>query len=286
MNPEVITFFHVPTSTATYLVKDPDSNHAVIIDSVLDYYQESGRTGTKTADNIITYIRDNGLTVDWILETHIHADHLSAAPYLQESFGGKIAIGNQVPVVQDVFSKIYNLDVDFLTDGSDFSELLGEGQTIQAGGMAITILNTPGHTPACVTYLVGDAAFVGDTLFMPDFGTARTDFPGGDASTLYKSIKRILSLPDETRVFTGHDYAPGGRDYAWESTVKEHNQINIHINNDITEDEFVKMRTDKDATLDMPVLILPSIQINIRAGQLPKPEDNGVAYLKIPMNQF
>jgi glyoxylase-like metal-dependent hydrolase (beta-lactamase superfamily II) len=286
MKPEVTTFFHVLTSTATYLVKDPNSEHAVIIDSVLDYDQKSGRTDTKTADEIIAYVRESELIIDWILETHVHADHLSAAPYLQEALGGKIAIGNQVPLVQGVFSKIYNFGDDFITDGSNFNELLGDGQTIQAGGMSISVLFTPGHTPACVTYLIGDAAFIGDTLFMPDFGTARTDFPGGDAPTLYKSIKRILSLSDETRIFTGHDYAPGGRDYAWESTVKEQNQTNIHINADVREEDFVQMRTEKDATLDMPVLILPSIQVNIRAGHMPKPEDNGVAYLKIPINQF
>jgi glyoxylase-like metal-dependent hydrolase (beta-lactamase superfamily II) len=221
MQPEVTSFFHAPTFTVTYLVKDPESHHAVIIDSALDFDQKSGRTDTKAADDIIAYVRDNKLTVDWILETHVHADHFSAAPYLQEFLGGKVAIGNQVPEVQDVFSKIYNFGDDFLADGSDFSVLLGDGQTIQAGGMTVSVLHTPGHTPACVTYLIGDAAFVGDTLFMPDFGTARTDFPGGDATILYKSIKRILTLPDKTRIYSGHDYAPDGRDYAWESTVMQ-----------------------------------------------------------------
>jgi glyoxylase-like metal-dependent hydrolase (beta-lactamase superfamily II) len=286
MQPEVTPFFHAPTFTVTYLVKDTDSNHCVIIDSVLDFDQKSGRTNTKAADDIIAYVQDKELTIDWILETHVHADHLSAAPYLQEALGGNIAIGNRVPAVQDVFSKVYNFGDDFLADGSQFGALLEDGQTIQAGDMTVLVLHTPGHTPACVTYLIGDAAFVGDTLFMPDFGTARTDFPGGDASTLYKSIRRILSLPNEIRIFAGHDYAPGDRDYAWESTVREQNRSNIHINAGISKDEFVQMRNDRDATLDMPFLILPSVQVNIRAGHMPKPEDNGVVYLKVPMNQF
>ena len=286
MQPEVISFFHAPTYTVTHLVKDPNSSHCVIIDSALDFDQTSGRTDTKAADEIIAYARDQELVVDWILETHVHADHFSAAPYLQKALGGKIGIGNQVPAVQDVFSKVYNFGDDFFADGSDFGILLGDGQTIQAGGMTVSVLHTPGHTPACVTYLIGDAAFVGDTLFMPDSGTARTDFPGADAATLYKSIKIILSLPDETRVFTCHDYAPGGRDYAWESNVQEENQSNVHIKAVVSEDDFVQMRTDQDATLEMPILMLPSVQVNIRAGHMPKPEGNGIAYLKVPINHF
>jgi glyoxylase-like metal-dependent hydrolase (beta-lactamase superfamily II) len=286
MRSEVTSFFHAPTYTVTHLVNDPDRGHCVIIDSVLDFDQKSGRTDTKAADDIIAHVQDQKLVVDWILETHVHADHLSAAPYLQEILGGNVAIGNQVSQVQDVFSKIYNFGDDFLADGSDFNALLGDGETIQAGDMTVSVLHTPGHTPACVTYLIGDAAFVGDTLFMPDFGTARTDFPGGDAPTLYRSIKRILSLPDETRIFTGHDYAPGGRDYAWESNVQEQNQSNVHIKADVSEDDFVQMRTDRDATLEIPSLILPSVQVNIRAGHMPQPEDNGVVYLKVPINHF
>ncbi|MGY9003404.1 MAG: MBL fold metallo-hydrolase [Rhodospirillales bacterium] len=286
MQPEVKSFFHTPTCTVTYLIKDPDSNHAVIIDSALDFDQKSGRTDTSSADDIISYVRDNDLTVDWILETHVHADHFSAAPYVQKILGGKVAIGNQVSKVQDVFSKIYNFDPEFLPDGSDFNLLLGDGQSIQAGSMTVSVIYTPGHTPACVTYVIGDAAFVGDTLFMPDFGTARADFPGGDATTLYNSIKRILSLPEYTRIYSGHDYAPNGRDYAWESTVKEQNKSNIHVNTEVNESDFVKMRTDRDANLEMPFLILPSVQVNIRAGHLPKPEENGVVYLKVPLNQF
>jgi glyoxylase-like metal-dependent hydrolase (beta-lactamase superfamily II) len=286
MQPEVTSFFHAPTYTVTHLVKDPDSSHCVIIDSVLDFDQKSGRTDTKAADEIIAYARDQDLVVDWILETHVHADHFSAAPYLQEAVGGNIGIGNQVPVVQDVFSKVYNFGDDFFADGSDFGILLGDGQTIEAGGMPVSVFHTPGHTPACVTYLIGDAAFVGDTLFMPDSGTARTDFPGGDAATLYRSIKIILSLPDETRIFTCHDYAPGDRDYAWESNVQEENQSNVHIKAVVSEDDFIQMRTDRDATLEMPILMLPSVQVNIRAGHMPKPEGNGIAYLKVPINHF
>ncbi len=283
--PTVKAFFDPDTFTVSYLVSDSASKSTAIIDPVLDYDPKSGRTSTKSADQIIAYARDQGLKVEWILETHVHADHLTAAPYIKEALGGKIAIGAKVPMVQEVFKGLFNEGDNFATDGSQFDVLLGEGDTIKLGDINGGVMETPGHTPACVTYLFGDAAFIGDTMFMPDFGTARCDFPGGDAKALYTSINRILELPGDTRVFTCHDYLADGRDeYAWESTVAEQKSKNVHINENVSKDDFVKMRAEKDKTLNMPVLILPSVQVNMRAGQMPEAEQNGISYLKIPVN--
>jgi glyoxylase-like metal-dependent hydrolase (beta-lactamase superfamily II) len=265
------------------VVKDPESNHAAIVDSVLDFDPKSGRTSTESADEVIKHVQDNGLTIDWLLETHAHADHLSAAPYLKEKLGGKIAIGAHIKDVQKVFTGVFNLK-DLNSDGRQFDHLFADGDTFPIGALEGHVMHTPGHTPACITYLIGDAAFIGDTLFMPDYGTARADFPGGDAGTLYRSVQKLFALPDETRLFMCHDYMPGGREPKWETTVAEERQKNIHIHEGVTEEQFVDMRTKRDATLDMPVLILPSVQVNIRAGQLPPAEDNGVSYLKLPVN--
>lgn len=284
-NPEITAFFDNSTNTITYIVTDPKTKACAIIDSVLDYDCASGRTDTQSADKVIAFIRDNGLKTEWILETHAHADHLSAAPYLQEQLGGKIAIGSEIKTVQNVFGKIFNEGTKFERDGSQFDALFSEGDTFKIGQLDVKILHTPGHTPACMTYIIGDAAFVGDAIFMPDFGTPRTDFPGGDARTLYKSIQKILSLPPETRIFVGHDYKSKTRDnYAWETTVAEQREKNIHVHEGVSEDEFVKMREARDATLSMPKLILPSIQVNMRAGQMPPPEDNGQVYFKVPVD--
>lgn len=283
--PEVKAFFDSATYTVTYVVSDMASKATAIIDPVLDFDPKSSRTDTRSADSVIEYVRQQGLKVDWVLETHVHADHLSAAPYIKEQLGGKIAIGAKVPLVQETFKKLFNENEKFATDGSQFDVLLGEGDTVKLGSLTGRVMETPGHTPACVTYVFGDAAFVGDTMFMPDFGTARCDFPGGDAQTLYSSINTILELPSDTRIFTCHDYLAEGRDeYEWESTVGEQKTKNVHINETVTEDAFVKMRTEKDKTLNMPVLILPSVQVNMRAGNMPEPEANGVSYLKIPIN--
>ncbi len=282
---EIQAFFDPATFTVTYLVSDLASKSAAIIDAVLDFDAKSGRTDTRSADAVIAAVREQGLSVEWILETHVHADHLSAAPYIQEKLGGKIAIGAKVPLVQETFKKLFNEDDDFAVDGSQFDVLLKDGDTIELGNLKGTVMETPGHTPACVTYVFGDAAFVGDTLFQPDFGTARCDFPGGDAEKLYTSIHNILELPSETRIFTCHDYLAEGRDeYAWESTVGEQKAKNVHINQNVSQDEFIQMRTEKDKTLEMPVLILPSVQVNMRAGHMPKAEANGISYLKIPVN--
>ena len=284
-NPNVTAFFDEPTFTVSYVVADPDTKACAVVDSVLDYDPASGRTNTGSADEIVAYIRDRGLTLEWILETHVHADHMSAAPYLQKTLGGKIAIGAEIRTVQTVFGKIFNEGTEFQRDGSQFDKLLVDGDTLRIGNMEAQAMHTPGHTPACMTYVVGDAAFVGDTMFMPDYGTARADFPGGDARTLFRSIKKVLSLPPETRLFMCHDYkAPGRDEYRWETSVAEERAHNIHVHDGISEDEFVAMREARDATLDMPRLILPSIQINMRAGQLPEPEDNGLRYIKIPLN--
>jgi glyoxylase-like metal-dependent hydrolase (beta-lactamase superfamily II) len=283
-SPEVKGFFDPATSTVTYVVSDPASKVAAIVDPVLDYDPKSGRTSTKSADAVIAYVRDHDLTVEWLLETHAHADHLTAAAYVEEQLGGMIAIGEHIKTVQGTFKEIFNLEPGFPTDGRQFYHLMKDGEVFEVGSMEARVIHTPGHTPACVTYLIGDAAFVGDTLFMPDYGTARCDFPGGDAGTLYDSIQRIFALPDTTRLFLCHDYQPGGREPRWETTVGEEKTKNIHVHALVTRAEFVKMRTERDATLDMPVLILPAIQINIRAGELPPPEDNGISYLKIPMN--
>ncbi|MEZ5685551.1 MAG: MBL fold metallo-hydrolase [Paracoccaceae bacterium] len=285
MKPDVKAFFDEATFTVTFVVKDPESQACAIVDSVLDFDYASGRTDTRSADAVIAHVRDEGLEVEWILETHVHADHLSAAPYIQERVGGKIGIGDRIKVVQDTFGKIFNEGTEFQRDGSQFDKLFVEGDTFTVGGLEGHVLHTPGHTPACLTYVIGDAAFVGDTLFMPDFGTARCDFPGGSAEVLYDSIQKILTLPDETRIFVAHDYkAPGRDEYAWETTVAEEKARNIHIGGGASKEAFVKMRTERDATLAMPRLIIPSLQVNMRAGQMPPAEDDGHVYLKVPVN--
>jgi len=284
-NPHVKAFFDEETFTVSYVVTDPETKHAAIVDSVLDYAYNSGRTSTKSADDVIAYVKAQGLTIDWLLETHAHADHLSAAPYLKEQLGGTIGIGSQIKRVQTVFGDVFNAEPDFCRDGSQFDHLFEDGETFKIGNLEGRAMHTPGHTPACMTYVIGDAGFVGDTLFMPDYGTARCDFPGGDARVLYQSIQKIFALPDETRLFMCHDYkAPGRDDYRWETTVADERENNIHVGHGKSEDEFVEMRTVRDATLDMPRLILPSVQVNMRAGHMPPAEDNGVTYLKIPLN--
>ena len=287
MKPEVKAFFDEATFTVSYVVKDPKSDSAAIIDSVLDYDPKSGRTDTTSADEIIAYVKDNDLKVEWLLETHAHADHLSAAPYIQKKVGGTTAIGSHITEVQDVFAKLFNVEKGFQTDGRQFERLLKDGEVFKIGGLEVQAMHTPGHTPACMTYATDGAAFVGDTLFMPDFGTARADFPGGDARTLYQSIQKVLALPDDTTLYMCHDYkAPGRDEYAWETTVAEQKAANVHVGKGKSEDEFVTMREARDATLEMPTLILPSVQVNIRAGDMPPEEDNGVSYLKIPINQL
>ncbi|MBW8722059.1 MAG: MBL fold metallo-hydrolase [Polaromonas sp.] len=277
-------FFDSATWTVTYVVADPDTGRAAIIDPVLDYDFKSGCTGTASADRVLDYVREQGLHVEWILETHAHADHLSGAHYLKERTGGKIAIGEHIRAVQSTFKAIFNLEHSFAPDGSQFDHLLKDGETFRIGNMEMSALHVPGHTPADMAYRVGDAVFVGDTLFMPDVGTARADFPGGDAHQLYRSIRKLLLLPAQTRIFVCHDYPPGGRGPQWETTVGEQRRTNIHVQDGISEEAFVAMRAARDATLGMPTLILPSIQVNIRAGGLPPPEENGVSYLKIPVN--
>ena len=287
MTPQVKAFFDDATNTVSYVVRDPQASVCAVIDSVLDFDQASGRTDTSSADEIIRYIQSENLKVEWILETHVHADHLSAAPYIQEELGGKIGIGDQITVVQDTFGKVFNEGTEFQRDGSQFDALFTEGDSFHIGQMRGDVLHTPGHTPACLTYVIGDAAFVGDTLFMPDFGTARCDFPGGSSETLFKSIQKILSLPDETRIFVGHDYkAPGRDEYAWETTVGEQKALNVHIGQGRSIEEFVKMRDERDATLGMPRLILPSLQVNMRAGNMPPPDDEGNVFLKLPVNKI
>ncbi len=283
--PEVVSFFDEFTFTVTYIVADPATKKCAIIDSVLDFEPNSGRTRTASADEVIAYINQGNLKVEWILETHAHADHFSAAPYLQKQLGGKIAIGAHIPDVQKVFGGLFNEDDDFKRDGSQFHHLFKDGETFQIGSLKADVLYVPGHTPACIAYHIGDTIFVGDTLFMPDYGSARCDFPGGDAGTLYDSVQKLYALPDDTRMFLCHDYKAPGRDhFAWESTIGEQKAKNIHLNTSVNRDEFIKMRTARDKTLDMPRLILPSIQVNMRAGEFPKPEDNGQRYLKIPLN--
>ncbi|MFM2045666.1 MAG: hypothetical protein RLY86_4242 [Pseudomonadota bacterium] len=285
--PVVTAFFDEPTFTVSYVVADPDSGRAAIIDSVLDYDPASGRTSRAGADAIIAFVKERGLTVDWILETHVHADHLSAAPNLRQALGGRMAIGDSITVVQEVFGKVFNAGPDFARDGRQFDHLFRDGEEFRLGTIPARALHTPGHTPACMTYVIGDAGFVGDTLFMPDFGTARCDFPGGDAHLLYRSIRRIFALPDETRLFMCHDYKAPGRDaYRWETTVGEQRRHNIHVHDGVTEAEFVAMRTARDKQLSMPRLILPSVQVNMRAGELPHAEDNGIRYLKLPVDIF
>ena len=287
VKPDVTAFFDEATNTVTFVVKDPGSTACAIVDSVLDFDYASGRTDTASADKVIAHVRKHGLDVEWVLETHVHADHLSAAPYIQERVGGKIGIGANITVVQDTFGKVFNEGTEFQRDGSQFDRLFREGDTFRIGALEGRVLHTPGHTPACLTYVIGDAAFVGDTLFMPDFGTARCDFPGGSAGMLYNSIQKILSLPDDTRIFVGHDYkAPGRDDYAWETTVAEERARNIHIGGGKSAEEFVAMREARDKTLAMPRLIIPSLQVNMRAGQMPPAEDDGQTYLKVPVNKL
>lgn len=287
MKPEVSSFFDEATFTVSHLVKDPTSESCAIVDSVLDFDAASGRTSTESADEIIAFVEANKLKVEWILETHVHADHLSAAPYLRDRLGGRLGIGAQITVVQDVFGKIFSAGTEFQRDGAQFDRLFNEADTFKIGNLEAYTMHTPGHTPACMTYVVGDVAFVGDTLFMPDFGTARADFPGGDARQLYRSVKKVLALPAETRLFLCHDYkAPGRNEYRWETTVAEERANNVHVRDGISEGDFVRMRTERDKKLAMPKLILPSIQINMRAGHMPPPEDNGKRYLKLPLNAF
>ena len=284
MNPVVKGFFDPDTWTVTYVVYEKPTSSCIIIDSVLSYDPKSGRTHTKMADEVIAFVKKNELKTEWILETHAHADHVTAAPYLRSELGGKVAIGDHISVVQSVFKGIFNLEKSFPVDGSQFDRLLKDVEEIHFGNLSFKALFVPGHTPACMAYQVGDAIFVGDTMFMPDVGTARCDFPGGDAHVLYQSMKKILSFPPQTRLFMCHDYPPNGRPVQFETTVADEKKFNIHMHDGITEEQFIEMRTKRDATLEMPVLILPAIQVNIRAGEFPAKESNGIAYLKIPLN--
>ena len=280
-------FFDDDTNTVSYLVSDPASSESAIIDSVLDYDQASGQTSTASADAVIAAVREQGRVVSLILETHVHADHLSAAPYIQEQIGGKIGIGVHITEVQETFGKVFNEGTAFERDGSQFDLLLGDGDRLNIGSLPLRVIHTPGHTPACLSYVISDAVFVGDTIFMPDFGTARTDFPGGSAEDLYRSIQRLFELPDETRVFTAHDYkAPEWEEFAWESTIGEQKARNVHVGNGQDMATFVQMREARDAKLGMPRLILPSVQVNMRGGEMPPAEENGQRYLKIPVNGF
>jgi glyoxylase-like metal-dependent hydrolase (beta-lactamase superfamily II) len=284
VKPEVNAFFDAPTNTISYVVKDSGSKACAVVDSVMDIDYAAGRITYDSADAIIAHIRERGLTLEWLIETHVHADHLSAAPYIQGKLGGKIGIGEQITVVQEVFGKVFNEGTEFRRDGSQFDRLFKDGDSYMIGGMRAFALHTPGHTPACMTHVIGDAAFVGDTLFMPDGGSARADFPGGDARTLFRSLRRILELPPETRLFMCHDYGPNGREIRWESTVADERAHNIHVKDGMTEDAFVAMREARDRTLGMPRLILPSLQVNMRAGALPPAEPNGRVFLKLPVN--
>jgi glyoxylase-like metal-dependent hydrolase (beta-lactamase superfamily II) len=283
VKPEVKGFFDPATNTISYVVQDPGSNACAIVDSVMDIDYAAGRITYDHADELIAYVREKGLRLDWLIETHVHADHLSAAPYIQRQLGGKIGIGRNITVVQDTFGKVFNEGTEFQRDGSQFDRLFDDGDTYQVGGMTCRTLHTPGHTPACMTHVMGDAAFVGDTLFMPDGGSARADFPGGDAGQLYDSIQKVLSLPGEMRLFMCHDYGPNGRDIRWETTVAEERAHNIHIA-DKSRDEFVALRTARDKTLAMPKLIIPSLQVNMRGGDLPPPDEDGKRFLKVPIN--
>ncbi|MBA4193843.1 MAG: MBL fold metallo-hydrolase [Comamonadaceae bacterium] len=284
VRPQVDPFFDPQTWTVTYVVHSGAGTPAAIVDPVLDYDPKSGRTGTASAERVVAHVKQLGLQVQWILETHAHADHLSAAPWLRQQLGGRIGIGARITEVQKVFRGVFHLEPGFSVDGSQFDHLFADGETFRIGPLAVEVMQVPGHTPACAAYRIGDAVFVGDTLFMPDVGTARCDFPGGDARTLYASIRRLLALPEATRLFMCHDYPPPGREARFECTVADQRARNIHVHDGITEDQFVEMRTRRDATLDMPVLMLPSVQVNIRAGQMPPPEANGTTYLKIPVN--
>jgi glyoxylase-like metal-dependent hydrolase (beta-lactamase superfamily II) len=286
---QVEPFFDPATWTLSYLVLDTQTRHCALVDSVLDYDPKSGRTNHASADRLVARVREVGATVDWILETHVHADHLTAAPYLKEQLGGLVGIGDQITRVQEVFGALFHAGDDFARDGRQFDRLFADGEVFAIGGLQARVMHTPGHTPACVAYVITDgqdtAAFVGDTLFMPDYGSARCDFPGGDARTLYRSIRKLLALPPQARLYMCHDYQPGGREMRYVSTVAEERAQNIHVHDGIGEDEFVAMRTARDRTLEMPVLILPAVQVNMRAGHLPLPESNGVRYLKIPLDR-
>ena len=284
VQPEVVPFFDEDTNTFSYVVRDPSSRACAVVDSVMDIDYAAGRISFIGADRIISYVREHGLEVEWLIETHVHADHLSAAPYIQEALGGKLGIGEHIVTVQETFGKIFNAGTEFARDGSQFDHLFADGDEYTVGSMRCQAIHTPGHTPACMVHVMGDAAFVGDTLFMPDGGTARADFPGGDARILYRSIRRVLDLPGETRLFMCHDYQPDGRELEYETTVAAERQNNIHVHDGISEDDFVRMREARDATLGMPRLILPSLQVNMRAGHLPSAEDNGTVYLKLPIN--
>ncbi|MGQ7248055.1 MBL fold metallo-hydrolase [Halomonas sp. V046] len=284
---QITHFFDEPTNTFSYVVRDPGSRCCAIIDSVLDFDYAAGRTGTDSADDIMAFVQREGLEVQWVLETHVHADHLSAAPYLRDHLGGKTAIGANITVVQDVFGKVFNAGSEFSRDGSQFDRLFEDGDEFSIGALRCRVMHTPGHTPACLTYVMGEAAFVGDTLFMPDYGTARCDFPGGDARALYRSIQRVLALSDTTRLFLCHDYKAPGRDaFCHETTVGDQRRDNVHVRDGIDEEEFVAMRTERDATLNMPGLILPSVQVNMRAGRMPAAEADGRVYLKVPVDGF
>ena len=287
MGPDITAFFDKATNTISYIVCDPNGSACAVIDSVLDFDFASGRTDTRSADKLINFIKENKLDVQWLLESHVHADHLSAAPYIQMEVGGKIGIGSHITDVQETFGKIFNEGTEFQRDGSQFDKLFVEGDTFHIGQLRGDVLHTPGHTPACITYVIGDAAFVGDTLFMPDFGTARCDFPGGSSENLFSSIQKILSLPDATRIFVGHDYkAPCREHYAWETTVGEQKKKNIHIKSGKSKEDFVKLRDERDAKLAMPKLIVPSLQINMRAGNMPEPDEQGDVFLKVPINKM
>jgi glyoxylase-like metal-dependent hydrolase (beta-lactamase superfamily II) len=285
VRPEVKGFFDPQTNTISYVVKDPNSKACAVVDSVMDIDYAAGRITFEHADEIIDYVKQNDLEVAWLIETHVHADHLSAAPYIQEKLGGKIGIGDKITVVQETFGKVFNEGTEFQRDGSQFDRLFSEGDTYEIGTMSAFVIHTPGHTPACMTHVIGDAAFVGDTLFMPDGGSARADFPGGDAGTLYDSIQKLLALPDDMRLFMCHDYAPGGREIKWETTVGEEKVHNIHVGGGKTKEEFVKFRTERDAQLAMPRLIIPSLQVNMRAGEVPT-DEHGDKMLKVPVNKL
>ena len=288
-SPQVYSFFEPVTNTVSHIVVDPQTKHCAVIDSVMDFEPNAAKISFEFADQLIDFVQKEGLTVAWVMETHAHVDHLSAAPYIQKKLGGKLAIGEHIKIVQETFGKVFNFGTEFQRDASQFDHLFKEGDRFKIGELEGTVMHTPGHTPADMTYVIGDAAFVGDTLFMPDYGTARCDFPGGSADQLYQSIQKIFSLPDETRIFLCHDYLPEGRtEYTWETTVKEQRERNIHVGAESgkTQEDFVKMRHERDATLGMPRLIIPSIQVNIQAGRLPQAEENGTSYLKVPLNRF
>ncbi|MDO6457321.1 MBL fold metallo-hydrolase [Celeribacter halophilus] len=284
VKPDVKAFFDPATWTISYVVKDPSSNACAVVDSVMDIDYAAGRITYDSADKIIKYIEDEGLNLEWLIETHVHADHLSAAPYIQDKLGGKIGIGENIVIVQDTFGKVFNEGTEFQRDGSQFDRLFKDGDTYTVGEMTCFAMHTPGHTPACMVHTMGDATFTGDTLFMPDGGSARADFPGGDAATLYDSIQKVLALPDEMRLFMCHDYGPNGRDIQWETTVGAEKEHNIHVGGGRTKEEFVKFREERDAQLAMPRLIIPSLQVNMRAGELPPADEDGKTFLKVPVN--